>query len=117
MVEFFHFFKTSKFDGINTMCCVNMFIGTFIVMARIQSNYNVIISKSKILLELVGWYHVDYDFIIQIPLYSYHFGVEYFVKDIWKIVIWDIILVHWIMFSFILQPNLRWNLGSETQSM
>ncbi len=35
--------------------------------------YNVIISKSKTLLklELKDWFHVDCDFIIQIPLYFY----------------------------------------------
>jgi hypothetical protein len=53
------------------MCCIELFVKTFGVMAKVQSKYNVIISKSKTNLELKGWLHVDCDFIIQIPLYSY----------------------------------------------
>jgi hypothetical protein len=40
-------------------------------MAKVQSKYNVMISKSKPFLELKGWFHVFYDFIIEIPLDSY----------------------------------------------
>jgi hypothetical protein len=53
------------------MCCIKLFTMTFGVMAKVQSKYNVIISKLKTFLELKGWFHVDYDFIIQIPLISY----------------------------------------------
>jgi hypothetical protein len=68
-------------------------------MAKVQSNDNVMISKSKSFLELKCWFHVDCDFIIEIPLDLYHLGVVYFVKEIWKIVIWDNTLVHSIMLS------------------
>jgi len=46
------------------VCCVTLFVGTFIVMDKIQWKYNMIISKSKTLLVL-GFFHVDCDFIIQ----------------------------------------------------
>jgi hypothetical protein len=54
MVEFFHFLKTSKFDDIKTMCFVKLFIKTFVIMIKVQPKYNVIISKSKTLVELEG---------------------------------------------------------------
>jgi hypothetical protein len=71
MVEFFHFFKKSKFCDTNAMCCIKLFTRTFGVMAKVQSKYNVIIFKSKTFIELKGWFHVDCDFILQIPLISY----------------------------------------------
>jgi hypothetical protein len=40
-------------------------------MAKVQPKYNVIISKSKTLLELKGWFHVDCDLITRIPSNSY----------------------------------------------
>jgi hypothetical protein len=53
------------------MCCIKLFVETFGVMAKVQSKYNLIISKSKTLFKLKGWFHVDCYFIIQIPLYFY----------------------------------------------
>jgi hypothetical protein len=50
--EMFSFFQKSKFGNINTMCCIKLFAETFGVMAKLQSKYNMIISKSKTLLEL-----------------------------------------------------------------
>jgi hypothetical protein len=44
-----------------------LFVDTFSAMAKVQW----IMSKSKTLLELKVWFHVDCDFIIQIPLDSY----------------------------------------------
>ncbi len=63
----FHFFKKLEFGGTNTMCCIKLFVDTFSAMAKVQW----IMSKSKTLLELKVWFHVDCDFIIQIPLDSY----------------------------------------------
>jgi hypothetical protein len=38
MVENFHLFKKSKFDGTNTMSCVKLFVRTlFGAMAKVQS--------------------------------------------------------------------------------
>jgi hypothetical protein len=54
MVEFFHFFKKSKFCDTNAMCCIKLFTRTFGVMAKVQSKYNVIIFKSKTFIELKG---------------------------------------------------------------
>jgi hypothetical protein len=54
MVEICHFLKTSKFDGIKTMRFVKLFIRTFVIMIKVQPKYNVIIFKSKTLLELEG---------------------------------------------------------------
>jgi hypothetical protein len=53
--ENFSFFKKSKFVGTNTMyCIIKLFVETFGVMAKVQSKYNVIISKSKSFLDLKG---------------------------------------------------------------
>jgi hypothetical protein len=54
MVNVFHFKKKSKFGSTYTMCCIKLFAKIFGVMSKIQSKYNVIISKSKTLLELKG---------------------------------------------------------------
>jgi hypothetical protein len=54
MVEILHLFKKPKFGDINTMSCIKLFVGTFGAMAKIQSKYNVMISKSKSLLKLKG---------------------------------------------------------------
>jgi hypothetical protein len=64
----FHFVKKLLFGGINTMCWIKLFARTFGDMAKRLSRYNVIISKSKTLLELKGWFDVECDFIVQIPL-------------------------------------------------
>jgi hypothetical protein len=52
--ERFSFFKKSKFGGTNTMCYIKLFVKTLGAMAKVQPKYNVIISKSKTLLELKG---------------------------------------------------------------
>jgi hypothetical protein len=70
MVEIFHLLKKSKFGGTNTMN-IKLFVKTFGVMAKVQSKYNVVISKFKSFLELKGWFHVNCDFMIEIPLDSY----------------------------------------------
>lgn len=36
LVVTFHFFKTSKFPTTNTICCVKLFVGTFMLWP----NYN-----------------------------------------------------------------------------
>jgi len=53
MVEIFHLLKKSKFGGTNTMN-IKLFVKTFGVMAKVQSKYNVVISKFKSFLELKG---------------------------------------------------------------
>ncbi len=45
--ECFLFFQKIKVWWCNTMCCIKLFVGTFDVMAKVQSKYNVIISKFK----------------------------------------------------------------------
>jgi hypothetical protein len=64
--------------------------------------YNVIISKSKTLVEIrikrliscrLWFYHSNS------IIFLYHYGVKYVVKDIWKTIIWVSTLVHSIMLS------------------
>jgi hypothetical protein len=88
MVKFFHLFKKSKFGGANTVFCIKLFVGTFGAMAKIQSKYNVMISKSESFLELKGWFHVDCDFIIEIPL------------DFYIILVWSTLLKKYGKLSF-----------------
>jgi len=66
-----------------TLSC---FLGHLVLWPK----YNVIISKFKTLLELElkDWFHVDWDFIIQIPLYSY------------IIMVWSILLKTYGKLSF-----------------
>jgi hypothetical protein len=58
-------------------------------MAKLQSTYNVTISKSQNLLELECCFHVDCDSIFQIPLYFYIILalIVLLLKKIWKIAI------------------------------
>jgi hypothetical protein len=71
MVQIFHLLKKSKFGGTNTMSCIKLFVKTFGAMAKVQSKYYVMISKSKLFLKLKGWFHVNFEFIIEIPLDFY----------------------------------------------
>jgi len=46
------------------MWCGNLYFGTFVDKKRVQSKYNVIISKFKMLLEIERYVYNHYDFII-----------------------------------------------------
>jgi hypothetical protein len=54
MVENLHLLKKPKFGGTNTMSCIKLFVRTFGSMAKVQSKYTMMISKSKSLIELKG---------------------------------------------------------------
>jgi hypothetical protein len=64
LVENIYFLKTLKKININSMWCGKLYFGTFVDKKRIQSKYNVIISKFKMLLEIERYVHNHYDFII-----------------------------------------------------
>jgi len=114
------FWKSSTFMCLDTYGCLkwwNVFIfseykslvvltpcvtlSCFLGHLVLWPKYNVIISKSKTLLELElkYWFRVDCDFIIQIPLYSYIIMVWSILLKTWKTIIWVSTLVHSIMFS------------------
>jgi hypothetical protein len=57
-------------------------------MAKVKSKYNVIISKYKSFLDLKCWFHVNCDFIIQIPL-NFHI-----------ILVWNTLLKKYAKLSF-----------------
>jgi len=78
MVNVFIFSKYQSLVVLTPCVTLSCFLGDLVLWPK----YNVIISKSKTLLELglKDWFYVDCDFIIQIPLYSY------------TIMVWSILL-------------------------
>jgi hypothetical protein len=46
------------------MWCGKLYYGTFVNKKRVQSKYNVIVSKFKMLLKIKSYVHNHYDFII-----------------------------------------------------
>jgi hypothetical protein len=57
-MEIFYFFKTLSFDSINIMWHGKLYIGTFVDTNKVQSKYNVIISKFKLLFILECYVHI-----------------------------------------------------------
>jgi hypothetical protein len=84
---------------VNTMCCIKLFVKTFgacygQITIKVQCD-NIQIT----LLELKGRFHVNSNFIIQIPLHSYIILVWNTLIKTWKTIIWDSTLVHLVMLS------------------
>jgi len=63
-MENINFLKTLNLYNTNSMWCGKLYFGTLVEKKKIQSKYNVIVSKFKMFLEIGKYVHKHYDSII-----------------------------------------------------